>query len=102
MAEDKNRNIGVTIGVTPSIVAEELQPKQRTEIFLCNNSTGGQVIYLGIDADAVVGSGLTLYPGGVFASSSDSGFSPTHKRITAISNLAGASLTGFERVGGFK
>jgi hypothetical protein len=100
MESDRITNKRVAVGVDRVVIAEELLPKQRKEIFICNTSVGGQKISLGFSQDAVVGTGVVLSPGGSFSSSADgSGFSPISSNISAISDLAGGTLAIMERVG---
>jgi len=89
----------VTVGTSSLVIANELFENKRKEIFICNSSTGGQVITLAFDSDAVALVGMPLYPGGSFSSSADGNkFFPIEKQIQAISNLAGGTLSIVERI----
>lgn len=97
-----NTNRSVSVGTDPVVVSVErdITNGRRVSIILINTSTGGQVISLSIDAPAVAGSGIVLSPGGVWQDSMDGGYYPTQKRIVAIADLAGGSLSHQERIGG--
>lgn len=69
--------------------------EKRTSFIICNTSTGGQVITLGVDAEAVANAGIVLNPGGSWSEPSGSNL-PPNKRITAISDIAGGTLGVYE------
>jgi hypothetical protein len=93
------RDASVTVGTDNTILSQEVTAQIRQAFFITNASTGGQIVYLGIDKDAVSGQGLVLYPGGVYSEVIDAVFRPSNGILTAISNLAGAVITIHERIG---
>ena len=93
-----NRDTSATIGTSSVIVAEDLWENDRVEITLTNISSGGQVISIAIDGEAVANTGKVLSPGGFYAASEGDGFKPTKKRISAISSAAGGILAISERI----
>lgn len=97
-----NINQSVTVGTDPVVVSVERDNTngRRVGIILINTSAGGQVISLAIDAPAVAGAGVVLSPGGVWQDSMDGGYYPTQKRVVAISDVAGGTLSHQERIGG--
>lgn len=94
-----NRNTSLTIGTTASIVSEGIQTHntERILITLINASTGGQVITIATGDMAENNKGVPLSIGGVYQESKDAGFTPTQKHISAISDVAGATLSVHER-----
>ena len=100
MTEIENaRNATLTVGTAVVVVSD--QPNTncfRKYITIENTSTGGQEITLSFGAEAVIGAGEKIYPGGLHHESVDSGFKPWQERITAISNLAGGTLSIMERI----
>lgn len=87
-----------TIG-TSSAVISRLQPIAKRVLFtLTNVSTGGQVITINFQSDAIAGSGIVLSPGGFYSEAQDAGFTPSNEDIYAISSLAGGLLAITERV----
>jgi len=95
-----NRNVKQTIGTIPSVVSVERNSfAPRKSIILTNTSIGGQVITLGIDDEAANGEGIVLYAGGNWQDSTESGYKPTQKQITAISSAADGVLSIQERMG---
>lgn len=99
------RNTSINVGTSAVVVSEEQFPpnSQRSVIFLVNTSTGGQTITITPQDEAVAGKGVPVKAGGFYQDSRDSGYLPTNARITAISDLAGGTLSIHERVlmGGF-
>ena len=96
-----NRNEKITVGTAAIVISDEKQNSQftRNSIIIINTSTGGQVITLSIDNEAVSGQGIQLTAGGVWQDSKDSGYLPTQRQITAISTLAGGTIALQERTG---
>lgn len=96
-----NRNEQITIGTSTVIVSDEKQNSQftRNSIIIINTSTGGQVITLSIDNEAVAGRGIQLGVGGSWQDSKDSGYLPTQRQVSAISSLAGGTISLQERTG---
>jgi len=70
---------------------------QRRLSFIITN-TGATNIWLGIDKEAVVGSGIPLYPGGSLERVANGQFLPPQKAINAISSAAGGTISVFEEV----
>jgi len=99
---ETHRNENLTVGTSPVVVSIEKANVngRRVGIILMNNSTGGQHISLGIDTEAVDGKGIHLIPSGSWADTMDGNYYPTQKQITAVSDLAGAVLVIYERIGG--
>jgi hypothetical protein len=101
MAQLGVSNYSKTIGTSTVIVSEaKLNDwSERIRLILSNASTGGQVITVSVDADAVAGNGLPLSPGGFISWVRDgSGFPVQQARVTAISSLAGGTLAIYEEV----
>lgn len=100
MVTEINRNMDITVGTSVVIVSEEVRyPQQERKLFtLINNSTGGQVITVAIGDQATTNKGIVLSPGGYYQESHDAGFTPTQTHITAVSDLAGGSLSVQERL----
>ena len=96
-----NRNEQLTIGTTASVVSVEKNNAnlRRNSIILINTSTGGQVITISIDAEAVANQGIVLNPGGNWSDSRGDTYYPTQALITAISDLADGKLSIQERTG---
>lgn len=92
------RDTQLTVGTSVVIACEDLFDNDRIEFSLVNVSTGTQQITLAVDSEAVIGKGRTIGPGGYWTASEDTGFKPTKKRITAISDQAGALLAVSERI----
>ena len=96
-----NRNTIQTIDVTASVISVEKDNSnfKRKSIIIINTSTGGQKISLAIAETAVSGYGIVLSPGGSWQDSQESGYSPTQREITAISDIAGGTIAIQERTG---
>jgi len=95
---ERVRNAQLTIGTTSSIVAPEVMGNQRRVLVLNNTSTGGQVITVSWEQEAVAGKGIVLYPGGSWSEAVDSGYIPSPKQVYAVSSAAGGLLSIHERV----
>ena len=97
---ENNRNESVSVGTTVVLAAPERGNANayRKVIVLTNTSTGGQVISLAVDKEAVAGSGIVISPGGVFQDAQDGAYMPTQAYITAVSSAAGGTLAVYERV----
>jgi len=65
---------------------------------ISNTSTGGQIISLAINAEAVSGQGIVIQPAGVRVESFDGHYRPSQCVINAISSAAGGTLSVFERL----
>jgi hypothetical protein len=94
------RNTLIAVGTSPVVVSEEQSEgsAKRNVIMIVNTSTGGQKITISPNADAVAGKGIVLGAGGFYQDSADSGYIPTQTRISAISDLAGGTLSVHERI----
>jgi len=94
------RNESITVGTDPIEISQEkgLNTGNRSDIIIINTSTGGQVITLAVDAQAENGKGIVLNVGGSIDFTITGNVFPTQKQITAISNLAGGTISLFERV----
>jgi len=97
---ENNINRQDTIGVAASVISIEKGNNngRRGSIIIINASTGGQKITICIDGESVAGFGIPLAPGGSWMDSEDSGYKPTQKYISAISDIAGGLLSIQERV----
>jgi len=96
--EELIRNASLTIGTEAVVVAEEQYGTKRNVLVITNTSTGGQIITISAGDQAVAGQGIVLSPGGYYADSADSGYIPTNRRVTAISNGAGGTVAIHERI----
>lgn len=95
-----DRNESLTIGTTAVVVSKDKQnARPRESIIIINTSTGGQKITLSIDSEAKDGEGIVIYAGGSWQDSKETGYKPTQKLITAISDLAGGTIAIQERLG---
>jgi len=91
-------NKTLTVGTDQVEVSPDMTGSQRSFIGITNTSTGGQIISLSFGQEAVSLSGTVIYPGGKYSESTDAGYKPTNKQITAISNLAGGTIAIQERI----
>lgn len=91
-------NASVSVGTSNVELFKELLIGQVNAQSFVNTSTGGQIITLAWDADAIAGAGVVLYPGASWSESKDSTFIPSNKRISAIADGASASLAIHRRV----
>jgi len=98
---ENNINSIVAVGTDPVVISMEkgLANLRRQSIIVINSSTGGQIITLAVDAQAVAGAGIQLSPGGSWQDSRDTGYYPTQKQITAIASAAGGQISLQERTG---
>jgi len=93
MALNENiRNATLTVGTTsvevsPAVLTGEVNVRTYT-----NTSSGGQVIYLSWEDEAVSGKGIPLYPAGSWSESKDSSFRPSNTRVNAVATAAGGTL----------
>ena len=94
------RNSTLTIGTSAVVVSEEQYQgnAERSVILIINTSTGGQKITIAPDDEATSGIGIVLGAGGFYQDSKDSGYIPTQTRISAISDIAGGTISIHERV----
>lgn len=91
------RNTSVSVG-TASVVLSDECFQQRSALIISNTSTGGQIIYISVGQDAVVGNGVFIAPGGVYQDTRDGSYFPTNLQINGISNLAGGTVAIQERI----
>ena len=98
--EELIRNTTLSVGTSAVIASEEqyLDNATRSVILIINTSTGGQKISISVGDEATSGQGIVLSAGGFYQDSKDSGYLPTQKRISAISDLAGGTISIHERV----
>lgn len=94
-------NNAVTVGVTNVTVSEAKLSgySERVRLVLTNVSTGGQVISIAVNGEAVVNTGLRLSPGGHASWIKDNSGVPVQQlRVNAVSDVAGGSLAVYEEV----
>lgn len=98
--EPLERNEDYTIGTTVTRVCDSLVASQgeRLVLFVENNSTGGQTFRVAIGATATSTKGIRLTPGGSITWQKELGIPVTQSFVTAVSDLAGGTLTIFERI----
>jgi hypothetical protein len=94
--QELQRDTSATVGTTSSVLSEECF-QERTFINITNTSSAGQKISLAFGAEAVLGAGITLSPGGFYSESKDVK-SITQRQISAVSDGAGATVAIAERV----
>jgi len=93
-------NDSISVGTSTVVVSSPaLTGPEREELYLTNTSTGGQIITLSFDQEAVPGKGIVLYPTGTYGGSNGAGFRLSNKQINAISSGAGGVLSRMERRG---
>jgi len=92
------RNSSVTVGTSPIEVCTDIYDNARIELTIQNISSAAQNVFLAIDDDATTSKGMKISVGGFYSVSEDAGFKPTTKRISAISDGAGATLLIMERI----
>lgn len=85
-----------TVGTSAVDVFNEVDAA--VERSVTNISTSGQVIYLGIGQDAVVGKGIVVPPGSVYSQAIDARYTPDAVRWSAISSGASGLLATHQRV----
>ena len=94
-----NINKSVTIDALQVISVERNNGNGTRKAFLIQNtSLLGEKISVSIGAEAVLGAGIVLSPGGVWSDTADSGYLPTQQQITAIASAITATLAIQERV----
>lgn len=95
-----SRNVSATIGTDPVVVSEAKISgnSERVRLILTNTSTGAQSISLATDADATIGYGLVLSPGGSMAWEKQAGIPIIQSRVSAVSSVAGGTLAIYEEV----
>jgi len=93
---EATRNQTVSVGVTAVSVAE---PRSRKVLYIRNISTGGQQITItqGNITPTSLGGGVVLKAGEQYVDAISEGYVPFDGQVTAISDLAGGSLSVFER-----
>ena len=88
----------VTVGTSEVELMVDKTNTGRMVMVITNTSTVGlQSVSLGIGHVAVLGVGVTLYPGQSWVESAGAGFEVTPARITAIASAAGATIAIYER-----
>jgi len=95
MTNDSNtRNESVSVGVSSVILADAC-PKstKRTQFIIINTSTTAKITIVKSDTAAVSGAGIVLNPSGSFAESTDSGYKCYQGKMSAISDVAGGTLS---------
>jgi len=92
---EASRNTKVTVGTSSQNV---LVPNKRKVLSLRNSSTAGQVItvHLG-EIAAVANEGIVLSPGQAWVENTSEGYKCWDGSVQAISDVAGAILSFFER-----
>jgi len=96
-----NRNESATIGTDATVISIEKDNSnfRRKSISIINTSTGGQIVSIAIGMTATNGTGIPIGPGGNWQDSEEGNYIPTQREITAISDLAGATIAIQERTG---
>ncbi len=86
----------ITVGATSVSIAGA---RARTNLYIKNTSTGGQVITLALSnfSVAVAGTGIVLGVNDVFVDSAGENYTPWTGNINAISSAANGTITIFER-----
>ena len=90
-----------TIGTSSALVSEEKRNpySERMRLILTNTSTGAQNITVSVDAEAVAGAGIMLYPGGSISWEKQTSLIPLQQlRVNAISSAVGGTLAVYEEV----
>jgi len=85
----------VTVGTSSVVLVPGLPPgcEDYTEVWISNNSTGGQVLTINITGQpATAGAGIIIPPGISYWASVDSVFIVTRVGITGICNASGGSI----------
>lgn len=97
---EENRNATATIGTTTEVIcpSREGSPTIVAARVITNTSTGGQIITLSFENEAVAGVGIVLLAGYSFQESFDGHFIPSDRKIWAISSAAGGTLGIFEKL----
>jgi hypothetical protein len=95
-----SKNTSLTVGTTLVTVSEAKQndKSQRIRLIAINVSTGGQIISLAADGEAVASSGIVLYPGGSMSWEVQANIPIMQSRVTGIANAAGGTLAVYEEV----
>lgn len=68
------------------------------ERVVTNTSSAGQTIYIAVGQDAVVGKGIVLPPGAVYAQVIDARYTPDVLRWSAIASAVSATVAIHQRV----
>lgn len=89
-----------TIGTTSALVLPNVEGLERTRkaFVITNTSTGGQIISLGFQRDAVANTGIVLYPGGSAWEFEENDYKVFQRDIYAISSAASGTIAVQERV----
>jgi len=90
------RNDTFTVGVTTEIISYD--NLRRKAYVLRNSSVGGQVITVAFgEIPAELNKGIVLSPGQAFSDADSENYTCWKGKINAISDVAGAILSVFER-----
>lgn len=92
------RQLSLAVGASVVEVSPETGTNQRTLLCLSNVSIGGQIIYIGVGADAVANAGIVLQPTESYTEAIDTAFTPSNLRFTALASAAGGVLAIHERI----
>ena len=95
--EPETNNRSATVGITPVNIAEQQINGKRTFISVVNTSTSGQIVYLSVGEEAVLGQGFPMSPGGSFSEDTSSIVFPSQKHYSVIADAAGATVAIQER-----
>lgn len=100
MAIIATSNKQVTVGTSVVVISEEKlnNYSERIRLIITNTSTGGQNITVSVDADAVAGNGIFLYPGGAISWERDASFAIQQKRVMAVASAANGTVSVYEEV----
>jgi hypothetical protein len=88
------REAEIAVGVTAVLASQG--PKRRRTLVFRNTSAGAHVITLGVGKIAVSGEGIMMNPNEEKFWTTDQAGGPPTQTITAVSNLAGGTLSIYE------
>jgi len=94
MTDSNTRNESIPVD-TSSVMIADLVPKstKRTQLIVINTSTTAKITIVKSDQAAVAGAGIVLNPSGSFAESTDSGYKCYQGKMSAISDVAGGTIS---------
>jgi len=87
-----------TIATTSTMISEAVYNATRVAFMVKNISLAGEVIYLAIGKEAIIGQGIQLQQGDYIFFSRDGGYTPSQDRINAIASVATANLAIHEEI----
>ena len=87
-----------TITTTSSQVLPDRSSLSQNRLSFIITNTGATIIWLAIDAEAVIGAGIPLYAGGSIERVVGGAVLPPQKAINAISSEIGGTISVFEEV----